>query len=204
MKKLAVLVAMIALVGSARADIAINWSAGTGFYNWNWNDVGSAGGVALDDGDYINFGGGSATAYLIWSSDNIIDFDSGNLAGSFVSGNDIVLDSVASINVPYGEFSNGGEVYAGALSTVGSMVFIRLIDLSAPGGAIAQYFDGPTLTPNTYDPQNPLLQPLNGNSVAGAQSGLGDQMIAVVPEPSVLAFLGLGGLALAVRRRMQA
>jgi len=207
MKKMAIIAVMLGMVGSSMADIAVNWSGGTGFYNWNWNDAGSAGGVALDDGDYINFGGGTATAYLIFSTDNVIDLDLNNLAGGLVSGNDSVVDTFSVVNSPYGDYSAGPRGPAAppnyALYSGNNIatIFLRIIDTSAPGvGVLFQYYDSAPVIADIYNPAQPASQVLQHNN----DVVLGNQLIAVVPEPSVLAFLGIGGLALAIRRRLVA
>lgn len=208
MKKIAIMAAVLGMAGSAMADISVNWSAGAGFYNWNWNDAGSAGGAALDAGDYINFGGGSATAYLIFSTDNVIDLDTGNLAGGLVSGNDSVVDTFSVVNSPYGDYDAGPRGpasppnYALYSGNNVATIFLRIIDTSAPGvGVLFQYFDTAPVIANIYDPAQPASQVLQHNSTDPIN---GNQLIAVVPEPSVLAFLAIGGIALAIRRRVQA
>lgn len=189
-KKIAIIAVLVA-ASAARGDIAINWFGSAGFYNWN-----EPNGAPSDPNGYINFGGGSATAYLIWSSDNTIDaINAGTLGAGGVSGNDTVLDSVAVGNAPYGDYSNGAEIYAGALDT--GFVYLRIIDLSAPGGAIGQYFNSSILDPALYNPAAPVVQSLDNNVSPGA---VGNQMIAVVPEPSTYAFMGLGAVLLAIRR----
>jgi len=208
MKKIALIAALLGINISAFADIAVNWSAGAGFYNWNWNDVGSAGGAALDNGDYINFGGGSATAYLIFSTDGVVDLDLGNLAGGLVSGNDSVVDTFSVVNSPFGDYDAGPRGPASppnyALYTGNNVatIFLRIIDTSAPGvGILYQYYDTAPVIANIYNPAQPASQVLQHNATDPIN---GNQLIAVVPEPSVLAFLGIGGLALAIRRRLVA
>lgn len=181
-------VAGIMVSTTAMADIAISWYGDTGFYNWNAP-------VSPTDPDYINFGGGSATAYLIWSPDATIDpVNSANTG--LVSGNDVVIDSLTVNNAPYGDYANGPEVYVGAYQN--AFVYIRIVDTTGPSGS-TQYYNSTTLATVAYDPLNPVVQFQNNNSVAGAGSGLGDRMV-LVPEPATFAFMGIGGLLLALRR----
>ena len=187
MKKLIAMLVIAASTATVKADISIEWIAGFGFYNWNTV------GAPVDPTDYINDAGGVATAYLIYSDDAVIDLDLGNLGGQLVDGvSDSVLDSFSVTSV-YGDYSNGSELYAGALQ--GGYVFLRIIDTSAPGGASGQYYDSSMLLTTAYDPLNPSAQQLLHNS----GNTLGDQM-QVVPEPSVLAFLGIGAALVGIRR----
>lgn len=67
------------------------------------------------------------------------------------------------------------------------------------------YYQSPVYTViNNTTPETPDIQSVNGGNTS-INFGLGDVVqFQVVPEPSVLAFLGLGGLALAARRRLVA
>jgi len=177
----------LGLAGTASADISIFWAGGNGFYNWN------APAMPADPADYVNFGGGSVTAYLIYSTDNIINFDQSDIGDAFTGGNDSVLDSL-SVNTVYGDYDNGAELYVGPLQ--GGYVFLRIVDLSAPGGSIAQYYDSSVLQSVAYNPNEPASQSLIHNT----GDPLGDRMISVVPEPSVLAFLGIGAALVGIRR----
>ena len=204
MKKILVyMTALVVTAGSAMADIAVNWRAINGFYNWN------APVSPLDPDDYINAGGGSSLAYMIYSPSGTITVDTGNIAGFLVGGDNVVV-SIAGNPVTvagaadYGYFDFGNGTPITGYGAVGATLWSRVIDMSAPS-AILQYFDGPAISAVAYNPAQPSLLPLNGQSPAGGADGsIGDRMIAVVPEPSVLAFLAIGGIALAVRRRIVA
>ena len=189
---------VMALIGAslcaqfAQADIAISWSAGDGFYNWN------AGGSPTDPNDYVNFGGGSIAAYLIYSTDNVRDFDYSNVAGQYLSGGDYVLASLTGITGnDYGNFDAGTTTVLQPLQ--GGYVYARVIDTTAPGGGVQYYDSSVLLTTAWVSPASP--QDLFVNTTAG---GIGDRMIAVVPEPTVLAFLGIGAALVGVRRMRRA
>ena len=204
MKKiLAYMTAVMLIAGNAMADIAVNWRAINGFYNWN-APVGPA-----DPGDYINAAGGSSLAYMIYSPSGVITVDTGNIAGYLVGGDNVVV-SIAGNPVTvagaadYGYFDYGNGTPITGYGAVGATLWSRVIDMSAPL-AVLQYFDGPAISAVAYNPAQPSLLDLNGQSPAGAANGsIGDRMIAVVPEPSVLAFLAIGGIAIAIRRRKTA
>lgn len=204
MKKiLAYAMAGMLMAGNVMADIAVNWRAITGFYNWN------APVNPVDPDDYINASGGSSLAYLIYSPSGVITVDTGNIAGFLVGGDNVVV-SIAGNPVTvagaadYGYFDYGNGTPITGYGAVGATLWSRVIDMSAPS-ALFQYFDGPSVSAAAYNPAQPSLLDVNGQSPAGAAIGsIGDRMIAVVPEPSVLAFLAIGGIAVAIRRRKMA
>ena len=193
MKKIALMVAAVLAVGQmAQADIAISWSAGNGFYNFD------VGGVPADPNDYVNFGGGSVTAYLIYSTDSVADFNSVNAAGQYLANGDFVLTSLVVGANDYAFFDAGTFTPAQPNTLQGGYVYARIIDDSAPGGG-SQYYDSATLLTTAWvSPATPQILTVNSSDP------LGDQMIQVVPEPTVLAFLGIGAALLGVRRMRRA
>jgi hypothetical protein len=202
MKKFVAMMLAVLAANSAFAGIAVNWRALTGFYD---ADVV---GVPTDPDDYINFGGGSALAYLVYSPSGTLTLDLNNLAGGLVGGDNVLVliagnPVTEATGSPYGNFTyaNQAEI-VGAYGSASAQVWSRVIDLSAPAGYLFQYFDSPTVAAPLYNVNQPALIDLVGQS--GSEGAIGDQMIGVVPEPSVLAFLAIGGIALAVRRRIVA
>lgn len=202
MKKLVAIMLAVVSANSVFAGIAVNWRALTGFYN---ADVV---GVPLDPNDYINFGGGSAVAYLVYSPTGTLTLDLNNLAGGLVGGDNVLVlisgNPVTQVtDTPYGNFTyaNQAEI-VGAYGSATARVWSRVIDTTAPAGYVFQYFDSPSVAAPLYNVNQPALIDLVGQS--GSEGQIGDQMIGVVPEPSVLAFLAIGGIALAVRRRIVA
>jgi len=57
---------------------------------------------------------------------------------------------------------------------------------------------------NNTTPETPDIQSVHGNNNSTSFPGADIVNFQVVPEPTVLAFIGIGGLALAVRRRFMA
>ncbi len=201
MKKIAILMFAVVAAGGAFADIAVNWRANDGFYNWN------APLSPADPGDYINDAGGSALAYMIYSPTGVRTVDTNNLSGFLVGGDNVVVmiganPATSTAASPYGNFDFGFNGQIAGYGAVGAAIWSRIIDLSAPGGAAFQYFDGNLVSAPAYNVDQPALIDLNGQSGTGGV--IGDRMIAVVPEPSVLAFLAIGGIAVAIRRRKMA
>lgn len=204
MKKVT-LVAVLSIVtaSAAQADIGISWSASGGFY-LNGTD-------ANLDASYIN-GAGSlyagATAQLIWSVDNIADdLDPFNVAGGYVSGDDILLRSFSASNL-YGDYGAGSPtIYADvdySTTLAGGYVYARIFDGSTPNVGDYYHASSPFLA-TAYNPGAPVLQTLDQNAAPSfVLYGSNELDTLIVPEPSVLAFLGLGGLALAARRRFTA
>lgn len=178
-------IASCAMGLSANADININWAAGSGFYS-----------AAMPNG--ILLGGGSLLAQLIYTASGTIE-NAG--VGGAVAGDNTVLVNFTVTNPgnagsEWADFSYGSQVFAGISS---GFVYARVFqdDVVEIGDL---YYDSSTLavTPYTGIEAPQTLQTnsdlINGNELT----------IAVVPEPSVLAFLGFGGLALAARRRFTA
>jgi len=193
----------IAIAATSYGDIGISWSASGGFY-FNGAD-------ANLDASYIN-GANSlyagATAQLIWSVDNIADaLDPFNVAGSYVSGDDILLRSFSVSNL-YGDYGAGAPtIYSDVgygVTLAGGYVYARIFDGSTPN--VGEYYHASSpLLATAYNPGAPVLQTLDQNADPSFPAfGANELNTLIVPEPSVLAFLGLGGLALAARRRFVA
>ena len=191
MKKLVCLIASIMMIGQvSKAAIAISWGALGGFYNYNV--VGSP----VDPNDYCNFGSGSAMAYLVYSSDAVRDFDYSNAAGQYLANGDYVLTSVLVNATDWGNFDV--STYTDLNPIQGGYVYARIIDNSAPGGG-SQYFDSVALLTTAWvAPATPQ------DLVVNSDNFVGDKMIQVVPEPTVLAFLGIGAALVGVRRMRRA
>lgn len=182
---------------SARADIGINWLASLGFYN---NGTGPA---PSDPDDYIGFVFGSWTAQLIWSEDGVVsEIDPFNAGAGYVSGDEIVLRTLTGTG-DYGDYSAPApSVYEDSTYTKtldSGFVYARIFGGTAP--IIGEYYNAsPVLAADLYSESAPALQQLDHNQ--GDDGIIGGELDRlIVPEPSTLAFLSLGGLALAWRRR---
>lgn len=206
MKKILAIVAMTVIFGVvAKADIGIYANAEIGY-------IGVTG--AINDNPSSLFSG-SVMMQLIWSQtagySSATTAVGGGLDVGFVelfSGTISVVDGL----IPTGDI-DGGVVYQS--SVIGQplntgYVYARVFNTDSP--IIGSYYlnstqIGPGLTEMSATPP-PTPDALDIGTGSGAIDLGGYYVnplnIEVVPEPSVLAFLGLGGLALAVRRRFVA
>ena len=194
MKKIIASIALTAaLAVSASANINVTWYGLDGFVRPGGGDVGP------------NDGGLSTVAILVWT-DNLADWNTLLQPGSHTIGNEVILGAPV---VTADEFATVfAQQYVGAFSA--GWIYARVFD----GGTTVNpatvtpgllYYQGPAVAANNNNtPDAPDLYDMNTSS-AGIP-GLTTDVLnrAVVPEPSTLAFLGLGGLALALRRRMVA
>lgn len=205
MKKLMVAVAALSVTSMvASADILVNWSAQAGFYR-----NGTAGAYPSDG---ILFPNGTALVQLLWSPDaTTTGVDP--LGVNFLSGggNDILLTSgtvgwTAGVTSgtfltidQFGPFTGSPSLFLnanyGPTTLQGGIVYARVFQDTTPG--LGEYYYQSTNSPVTaytgVEGANGLdinLDNTNGNEL--------NQLI--VPEPSVLAFLGAGALVVAYRR----
>jgi hypothetical protein len=189
------LLVLAAFPVAAKADIQVNWFAGAGFY-----DNGQFG---VDPGGGILFSGGSALAILIWTPDDSINLvDPNNGANGYVSGNDMFLDSLTfSAPAPYGDFSNGAEIYQDATYSAqlgtnvlaNGFVYYRVFSDTTPQSGEAWYDTATTNVTLFSGTEIDLVNqtdPINGN-----------ELTVIVPEPSTLAFCAVGALLAGLRAR---
>jgi len=195
-KVLATLVASIAIATTSMADINIQWTAGAGF-------ISDVGGTALLQG------GGSVLAQLIFTASGVIGTANDDAGVNYIgTGNDneylssfVMSVAGGTVSSDYGDFSRGPDLYAGFSSP--GFVYARIFQSVTPTAG-SWYYNSPLIAVTTYDPLNPSSDPLqlnrdlvNGDGVyASAPNNF-----QVVPEPTTMALLGLGGLLLAIRRR---
>lgn len=185
------------IAATSHANIVVQWSGVEGF-------------VKNDGSTPLLNGGGDTVAILVFSASGSF-WNTPLLAGSHTVGDEVILGSVASITYdaidPYGfvpvqnvnEPFNTGFIYA------------RIFDEGTTSDASSvtaglYYYQGPSVaTVNNADPTAPDQYNMNTGSalIPGFNTDVLNRQV-VVPEPSVLAFLGLGGLALAARRRFVA
>ena len=205
MKKLIAMLAMGAVAVASHGDININWRAQAGFYK--------NGQFAVDPAGALLFGGGSTIAMLIWTpfnggSPTIDPVDITDIAGNFSGGDDIVLDTLTithpgNAGSQYADYANGPEIYLNTTYSTtlqGGYVFLRIFQDTTPNvGTFEYYFDGNPLLANAYTgSESP--QALEGNT----DNINGNELNKLIPEPSVLAFLGAGALVVAIRRMRKA
>ena len=205
MKKLLVAIAALSVTSMvASADIFVNWRAQAGFY-----DNGSAGAYP---GDGILFPSGTALVQLLWSPDaTTTGVDP--LGANFLAagGNDLVLTSqtvgwtagASSGSLlttdEFGPFQGAPAIFLnanyGPTTLQGGFVYARVFQDTTPG--LGEYF---------YQSSNQLVTAFTGSEGANTLDINGDNTNGnelnqlIVPEPSVLAFLGAGALVVAYRR----
>lgn len=197
-KKITVMmfVGAILSLSGARADINVVWGGADG---WLRND--DATGIL----EPVNTGL-TALAQLIFTPLN--DYGVAGLGGS-VEFDEQVLATFeitdASGTDAYGNFA---EPYTGAFQA--GYIYARIFDGgtgSDPANQIVNgtwYYNGPIVaTIDNITPDSPDSYNANGANTS-PNFGFGDVLNLQVPEPSVLAFFGIGGLALAIRRRIKA
>lgn len=199
-KALAALIA-VTLAGVAHADIQINWRAQAGFYH--------NGTVGNFPNDGILFPSGSTIAMLIWSPDSVInDVDPSNVGGNYVGGNDLYLDTFV-VSYPgsslseFADYLNGAEIYVnanyGGTLLQNGFVYARIFQDATPVAG-EYYFDSPVLATTAYTGiEGAQLLDHNTDNTNGNELNK-----LIVPEPSVLAFLGAGALVVAFRRMRRA
>jgi len=185
------------------AGINVDWSIGYGVY--------PSGTVDLTDataGSGFLAGGGSSLMQLIWTPSATVGVAT-TADGDFVSGDNVLLAS-RTITEGVGGYDEWGynatipAPFIDATFSPGS-VFMRVFQDASPDfGDI--YFDSALLTleDRGSDPvaDTQVLYLETGSDTYPSQGVALNGSLTVVPEPSVIAFLGLGGLALAARRRI--
>lgn len=206
MKKLLVAIAALSVTSMvASADIFVNWRAQSGFY-----DNGSFG---VDPSGAILFPSGTALVQLLWSPDTTttgVDPTTGNFLAA--GGNDLLLTS--------GTIGWNGAASTGSLTILDAyatgLAGLPTLFLNADygpttlqGGFVyARVFEDttPGLGEHYYQSSNALVTAFTGSEGANTLDINGDNVNGnelnqlIVPEPSVLAFLGAGALVVAYRR----
>jgi hypothetical protein len=198
MKKYAlVLIASIAINSTSYADINVGWIAAAGFYtNPGQTDP------LLDPS-------GNVLAQLIFTpsgtySDANVNFPDliNPLSDSEILDTFNLTHPAGTASSEWGDFSLSAEIYAG----IGpGSVYARIFEEDVPTVG-SHYYYSPMQAVSVYDPMNPTFQTLQVNRDNVAGDGLYDGApfaLEVVPEPSVFALLGIGGLMLALRRRFR-
>ncbi len=203
MKKISstVLVAVFAFASSAVASINVSWRQTQGLF---FNDAVAAGNQISADFYHV----------LIWSPSAPPQMDYA-LPGTGVGAGEIVLD-VGNAGVLGGQFNYSAQVFTdsdvGDVDINAGYLYARIFQFSTVSDGDVYWqtpvslVQGPSLTvydPNT-EPPDPaqLIHHVVRDTAGGlAMDASNPDMFTVIPEPSVFAMLGLGGLFLALRRR---
>lgn len=202
--KIASLIVALLVPLAGQAGINVTWSIGYGLY-----DVGVVNLTSTDPNDGFLTAGNSSLFQLIWTatSDGIGIVDP--LDVDYVSGDNLVLDSrvITAGSGGYDEWGFNSTVPAPYINPVftAGFVFMRVFQTASP--TVGEYYFDSALLALQNRGSDPIadtqLLYLETGSDSYPSQGVALNL-EIVPEPSVLAFLGLGGLALAVRRRFVA
>ena len=192
---LSLIVAGFALASVAQATINVSWSGTDGF-------------LKNDDATGIlePISGLTAYAQLIYSP--VAVYSSTFAAGGQVDAGYQILDTYV-ITDSAGTDAYGSlpiQFYTGTFQA--GFIYGRVFDggTGDPANIVAGtwYYNGPIVaTVNNSDPASPDAYNVNGANTS-PNFGAGDVLnhqVTVVPEPTTLAFLGIGGMVLAIRRR---
>ena len=200
---LGMFVMSLVLVCSAQAGIFVAWQATGGF---------------VPDAADVNVGiltqpqnpSGQGLAQLIFSSGSEASPALFGGAANLVSGDNQVLASWVlqdGVDGTKNEFAESDpRPYSAPVFTPGA-VFVRIFERNLPDIEFGtRYYDSPLLPLVSIDttldpPPAPQLLEANRNTLAG---GFGDELnmsVALIPEPSTIGLMALGGIAACLRRR---
>jgi PEP-CTERM motif len=194
LKKLSIIaVSSIIAASAATADINVNWKSADGFLR-----IDDATGIL----EPVNTGV-TALAQLIYAPANAYSAATAAVGGAVEAGYQI-LDTYVITDAlgtdAYGIFS---ESYSGTFQA--GFIYVRVFDggTGNPANIVGGtwFYDSPIVaTINNLTPDSP--DTINANGANTSPSfGFGDVLYKQVPEPTTLAFLGIGGVVLALRRR---
>ena len=197
---------LLAAVSMATAGVAIQWTVGWGAYDHDATDL---------TGDSNNLlGSYSAIWQLIYAGvNNVADpadwAQVGGAKGDYVTGDDVVWGQR---DIPQGGGTAAdGTVWNNWMNITGGDPNCVDWAWNTPGSVYQRVFEG-TPGPGTWYFETELVA-LDTTKGEGGQSQLfplddenggfqpTEQFPGVIPEPATMSLLGLGALALAIRRR---
>lgn len=186
----------MAVAMTANAGINVQYSVAFGLYPFGAPDVTS---VDPGTGLLAANGTGSTLIQLIYAGANGVA--DGGVTSIATTIDDVVLQSrVISTSLGYDDWGFIGSVpspFTNPVFTPGN-VFVRVFQTETP--VVGQYYyDTATLALEDRSLDIAFTQSL---LIDSANAGIALN-IPIVPEPSVMAFLGIGGLVLAARRRIR-
>ncbi len=215
-----------AFAGGATFNIGLSSTNSSNWNNTIDRDSGTLASGSMDD--LVDDSGTATTADLVWSSSNVwynsdgINNDSRKLAVGYLddggSGVSITVSDIPFSNyVVYGLLASdhgGGDTYTTQDFTVNGTDVLGGTATAYKGVAASwgatqndwtplttsttgNYWTSPTLTSSSVT----IAAPARSGNARGSITGLVIHEVAAIPEPSTTALLGLGGLALILRRR---
>lgn len=193
MKKITTLVAALAAVTVASADISVNFAAsGTGLLLAGETVPGPS--TVLGAGNLVQ---------LVWSASNT-GYQSDNLDLSLANSGETILATTTTVFG--GNFNAGGAVYAdsdvGGVDINSGYFFARVFDSAAPvAGAsfLEMGIQGSSLT--EYDSLNANTAYTDSLHDLGGFPAIDAQGTTVIPEPATIGLLGIAGAGLYAARR---
>ena len=196
-KKLMLVTAMLGLAAAvAQAGINVQYYVSYGLYPFGAGDVTSG---DPNTGLLAVNGTGSALIQLIHAGNDGIA--NGDIVDLNPTGDDVILQSrIISLVDGYddwGFISPAPSPYTNPVFTSGS-VFVRVFQTASPAPG-QYYYDTALLVLEDRNLDIAFTQTL---VIDTPDAGIALNLL-IVPEPSVMAFLGLGGLMLAIRRRIR-
>ena len=209
MKKFVLALVVLAMAAAcASAGVLIDWQVAFGAYSHVATDL-----TADDESDSIlaNY---QVTWQLIYAgANNLADpIDVGNSAGGWVSGDDVVWGSrvIPGIGVPVGDgtswttwlyLDSGNATYEDLNWNTAGYVYQRLYENPVQAGAW-YYQGGLEALDTSYEVGNPSQKSyLEGDPMT--TSGAQPNQQVPIPEPATMSLLGLGALAMVMRRRLR-
>ena len=210
LKNLVVFAGSMSLAIGAMANVNLTWGAGGGFFSDN-------AGNSTASGFMTTLGLSGAYVELIYAgADNTINAPT---AGGGVSGDDTILKQGAIPTTTggdafpgYGDFLYSSQAGLSAFnpgSTFNGDVYVRIFGAATSGGIAGGngtttgtlFWSGP-LKVITDGGATPTPVFVDANTAAGDNTGnfMSSRVVAAVPEPATFAFMGMGGLLLAIRR----
>ena len=183
--------------GVASADIFVRFDGLSGFYR-------------SDDTTLLlaEQGGGPEQALVQFIYTPNMDYTpNGTVQAGNVDADEVILHSFTMDDTTNNDWASFTVTDPSSDAFAAGWVYARIFDVgTATAGDVAAdewYYDSPLYATVDNNTVNPTVLDAQGASPSGAFAGA-DFLYKQVPEPATFALMGLGGLALAIRRRLSA